>query len=138
MHAQQEQTMADEFDDTIDSGWQESSSFAASHLTQGHTQQHHPVPGIVSTLYREAPQPLRARMLRGLLSPLTALSVVGVAAGAFASFLTRPPQADDPLLDDVLSSYTPQQIAELTAFVEDVDPAVVAQVTSLAREHRAA
>jgi hypothetical protein len=137
MHAYQEQTMADEFDDTIDSGWQECSSFAAGHRSQDHIQQRHPVPGLVSALYREATQPLRARMLRDLLSPLTALSVVGVAAGAFASFLTRPPQAGDPLLDDMLSSYTPQQIAELTAFVEDVDPVAVANVTSLAQQHHA-
>jgi hypothetical protein len=133
MQTQREHTMADEFDDTIDSGWHESSLFAV-----WPSKQPHAVPGIVSTLYREATQPLRARMLRGLLSPLTALSVVGVAAGAFAGFLTRPPQAGDPLLDDLLSSYTPQQIADLTAFVEDVDPAAVANVTSFAQQHQAA
>jgi hypothetical protein len=132
---EQGHTMTDEIDDTIDSGWEESSSFPAGHPS-AHIKARHPEPGIVSTLYREAAQPLRARMLRGLLSPLTALSVVGVAAGAFAGFLTRPPQAGNPQLDDMLSSYTPQQIADLAAFVEDVDPAAVANVTAFAREQR--
>lgn len=123
--------MTDELDDTIDSGWLEHSSF------QPHLDAKRRAPRIVSNLYRDAAQPLRARMLRGLLSPLNALSLVGVAAGAFSNFLTRTPQSGDPLNDDVLSSYTPQQIAELTAFVEDVDPSVVASVTLLASERRA-
>jgi hypothetical protein len=95
----------------------------------------HATPRIVSRLYREAAQPLRARMLRCLLEPMTSLSLVGVAAGAFSMFLTHRPRPDDACDLEAASRFTPEQIAELTAFVEQIDPRAVSEVATLVADH---
>jgi hypothetical protein len=79
------------------------------------------LPRHVGELFAAAANGQRATMLACLLRPLNALSLMGVAAGAFAEFLTRKPRADDPRDLDAVSRYSPEQISQLSDFVDQVD-----------------
>ncbi len=95
-------------------------------------------PRLVSRLYRQAPQPLRTQMLQYLLSPLNTLSLMGVSAGAFAYFLDHKPKTDSEQDLDHASHFLPSQIAELTDFVEQVNPNTVAHMATMLASHAAA
>lgn len=86
---------------------------------------------LISRLYAAASTPLRAQMLADLLRPLSPLAIVGIAAGAFASFLHRTgPPGGQVALSDV-GNYSNEQIFELARFVEQVSPEALQQVATL-------
>ena len=86
---------------------------------------------LVSRIYRHAGAPLRAEMLACLLRPLGALSLVGVAAGAFAPLLQRDGAAPGTIPLELAARYSSDQVLELTLFVHEVHPGVLAQLTTL-------
>lgn len=98
---------------------------------------HGEVPGdgglapLVARLYEEAPRPLRQRLLAGLLRPVGPLALVAIAAGAFARLLPRGRWAEViPTLDDV-ASITADHVFELTRYVEQKSPELLAQLPDL-------
>ena len=86
---------------------------------------------LVSRIYRHASAPLRAEMLACLLRPLGALSLVGVAAGAFAPLLQRDGAAPSTIPLEMAARYSSDQVLELALFVHEVHPGVLAQLTTL-------
>ncbi len=123
--------MSDEFDD-------EHASWHAPLHESGATESQRlrvATPRLVSRLYRQAKQPLRTQMLDCLLRPLNALSLMGVSAGAFAHFLDHKPAVDSALDLDASSRFSPSQIAELTDFVEQVNPDAVQQMATMLADH---
>ncbi len=123
--------MSDEFDDES-AHWHATVPALAASESQ---RLRHATPRLVSRLYRQAKQPLRTQMLDCLLRPLNALSLMGVSAGAFAYFLDHKPAVDSELDLDESSRFSPHQIAELTDFVEQVNPEAVQQMTTMLAEH---
>lgn len=80
------------------------------------------VPVLVAAVYREAPPPLRQRLLNHLLRPVGPLALVAVAAGAFARLL--PPgrwSGAQVQLDDVWT-IRPEQVLDLAQYVEQKAP----------------
>jgi hypothetical protein len=77
---------------------------------------------LVARAYRAASEPLRARMLACLLQPLSTLSLVAVASGAFGSFVYRDPAAADAAGVQDLARYSGDQVLELARFVQEVNP----------------
>ncbi len=92
-------------------------------------------PRLVSRWYVHAPGALKLQMLARLLRPLNALSLLGVAAGVFARFLHHKPQLGNANDLDAASRMAAQDIEALTAFVEDVDPAVVDDLAHWVVDH---
>jgi hypothetical protein len=82
-------------------------------------------PKLVSRWFVHAPDAMKLFILAHLLKPLTALSVSGVAAGVFARFQNHRPRIDNAGDLDAVSRLATQDIEALTAFVDEVDPAVV-------------
>jgi hypothetical protein len=111
--------MSDEFDDAIDMPPRAS---AATARDTPKVPARLPAARLVSRLYAAANAPLRARMLACLLQPLSPLSLVAIAAGAFGTFLHRggDPAASVTLGD--VSRFSNDQIFELARFVEQVSP----------------
>lgn len=94
-----------------------------------------PAARLVSRLYNAASAPLRARMLSGLLRPLSPLSLVAVAAGAFASFLGRASVDGVMVAVDDVGRFTGDQVFELARFVEQVSPDALQQAASLVADN---
>jgi hypothetical protein len=85
----------------------------------------------VARLFTAAGAPLRMRLLRCLMQPLGTLGAAGVAAGAFASFLSRQGGLDPNLDPDAVARVSSRQVLELANFVEQVDPQALQQFASL-------
>ena len=83
------------------------------------------------------PRPMRlcAKMLAGMLRPLGPLGLVGIAAGAFASFLHRGTNEGVRVALDDVGRYTSDQIFELARFIEQVSPEALQQVESLVADN---
>lgn len=79
-------------------------------------------PRLVARLYAAAGVPLRARLLACLMRPLGPLAMAGVAAGAFAGFLSRRDAASTIIDLDEAARVSTAQVLELARFVEQVDP----------------
>jgi hypothetical protein len=117
--------MPDEFEDTIDAAvWNH-----ASATTVGRARR--PVARLVARLYGAANAPLRAKILARLLRPLSPLSLVAVAAGAFAGFLHRAGNEGTRVALHEVGQYSKEQIAELAHFVEQVSPDALMQIAGL-------
>lgn len=86
---------------------------------------------LVSRIYRYANAPLRAEMLACLLRPLGALSLVGVAAGAFAPLLQRDGAAPSTIPLEMVARVSSDQVLELALFVHEVSPGALAQLSTL-------
>jgi len=125
--------MSDEFDDLSDAI--EPDRYLAIGL-RDHEPARPPKPArLITRLYTAASAPLRARMLAELLSPLSPLAIVGVAAGAFACFLQRSNAGGVRISPDDVGNYSPEQISELARFVEQVSPGAFQQVAMLATDN---
>ncbi len=86
---------------------------------------------LVARLFNAAGNPLRARLLRCLMRPLSLLGVAGVASGAFVAFIDR--RGGELRIDaEAVAQVSSQQMLELARFVEQVDPQALQQFASLA------
>jgi len=123
--------MLDEFDDAFDADlWHE-----PTHREERTVRSRPPVARLISRLYATANAPLRARMLAGMLRPLGTLSLVAIAAGAFAGFLHRGSHEGVRVALDDVGRYTNDQIFELARFVEQVSPEALQQVATLVADN---
>ncbi len=124
--------MADEFDDPFDDGvW---------HPVVGRTEpaadaSAAPAARSVTRLYTAASAPLRARMLSGLLRPLSPLGLVAVAAGAFGGFLRRGGADGIMVAVDDVARFTSEQVFELARFVEQVSPDALQQAANVVADN---
>ncbi len=87
---------------------------------------------LVARLFASAGNPLRVHLLRCLLRPLSPLGAAGVAAGAFAAFLSRAGDSEPNIAVEAVAQVSPQQVYELARFVEQVDPQAFEQFATLA------
>jgi hypothetical protein len=89
------------------------------------------VPELVSAVYEEAPAPLRIRLLECLVRPLGPLALVAIAGGAFAHLLYRLRRNAAPISPNDANRVTPDQVLELTNFVEQCSPDALLHVGAL-------
>jgi hypothetical protein len=80
------------------------------------------IPELVSAVYEEAPAALRTQLLECLVRPLGPLAVVAIAGGAFGHLLYRLRRDAVPISVDDASRVTPEQVLELTRYVEQCKP----------------
>jgi hypothetical protein len=78
-----------------------------------------PIPELVSEVYREAPVPLRAKLLEVLLRPVGPLALAVLSAGAFGDMLWRDATAVS--FDDA-TRIGADQVLDLARFVEQASP----------------
>lgn len=120
--------MKDEFDDPVHPSPQPTLPASVGDATA-----RHPIAAarLVSRVYRNANEPLRADMLACLLRPLGTLSLVAVASGAFARLLQHDGAAPERIRVEDAAHFSSEQIHELARFVHDVDPATLEQLAAL-------
>jgi hypothetical protein len=83
-------------------------------------------------LFASAAQVQRAHMIACLLHPLNTLGRAGIAAGAFAEFLTRRPRSDDPRDLDAVSRISADDVSQLSDFVDQIDHEAVVRAARAA------
>jgi hypothetical protein len=95
------------------------------------TREGTPSSRLVARLFAAAGNPLRARLLACLMRPLGPLGLAGVAAGAFAAFVS-PRDGSEPRIDlEAVAQLSSRQVHELAHFVEQVNPQALQQFASL-------
>jgi hypothetical protein len=90
---------------------------------------------LVSRVYVAASAPLRADMLACLLRPLSTLSLVAVASGAFARLLQRDGSVPEQVPLEDVTRYSSDQIFDLAQFVHEGNPEVLRQLAALLADH---
>jgi hypothetical protein len=93
------------------------------------------VPQLVGEVYREAPPPLRARLLECLLKPVRPLPLVAVAAGAFGTFLHRESWSRVSVSIEDAVRFSADQVFELARYVEQFQPETFRQIGSVLAEN---
>lgn len=89
------------------------------------------IPELVSEVYQEAPAPLRTQLVECLMRPLGPLAVVAIAAGAFRHLLHRLGREAAPISPDEVRRITPEQVLELTRYVEQCSPDALRRIGAL-------
>jgi hypothetical protein len=89
------------------------------------------IPELVSALYEEAPAPLRTQLLECLVRPLGPLALVAIARGAFRHLLYRLRRDAVPISPRDTSRVTPEQVLELTRYVEQCNPDALLRIGAL-------
>ncbi len=89
------------------------------------------IPELVSRVYRQAPVPLRAKLLECLLRPVGPLALLAIAAGAFARFLYRLQRDAVPISLDDAARITSDHVLELARYVEQCSPDALLKLGSL-------
>jgi hypothetical protein len=89
------------------------------------------IPELVSAVYDEAPALLRARFLECLVRPLGPLALVAVAAGAFGHLFYRLRRDAAPISANEVNRITPEQVLELTRYVEQCSPDALLHIGAL-------
>lgn len=120
--------MSDEFDPLLlaSAGAAPDTSTRATRTTR--------VARLVCRLYRSATPTLRTHMLTCLLRPLGTLATVGVAAGAFGSFLYREGSLGARAAIGDVARFSNDQVIELARFVEQVSPEALHELAKLMSE----
>jgi hypothetical protein len=108
--------MSDEFDEIIDLSLRVPPAEAPA------VKAAVPASRLVARLYTAANAPLRARLLACLMRPLGPLGLAGVAAGAFAGFLSCRGVAHTHIDLDGVARVSSEEVLELARFVEQVSP----------------
>ena len=91
----------------------------------------HEIPELVSEVYKQAPAPLRAKLLECLLRPVGPLALVAIAAGAFGRFLHRLTGDAVPISLDDAARITSDHVLELARYVQQCSPDALLQIGSL-------
>ena len=118
--------MSDEFDDAVDPAVRRHKV-----RTEMRPARKPPVPRLIARLYLAADKQLRTKLLACLLRPLSSLSLMGVAAGAFAGFLLAGGSRGATLAAEDAARYSNDQILELARFVEQASPESLQQFARL-------
>ena len=86
---------------------------------------------LVADFYEEAPASVQTGLVSEMLKPVGPLALVALAAGAFSRFLpSRPSQAVE-VTPEMVRSIGPDQIFELTRYVEQKSPELLAKLPDL-------
>jgi hypothetical protein len=88
------------------------------------------IPSLVSDLYAEAPEPVRAKLLEHLLQPVGPLAMVAIAAGAFRRFVYRLRSNAMPIPVEDTANVTSGHVLQLARYVEQSSPSALRQVVS--------
>ncbi len=100
-------------------------------LARQQDQSKQSIPELVSELYKDAPAPLRTRLLECLLGPVGPLAIVAIATGAFAHLLYRLRLDGVPVSMDDVARVSSEHVLELARYVEQCDPQALLRVGSL-------
>jgi len=119
--------MSDEFDDVPDP------AVAAAVPTPAAASGR--APRLLARLYGSANHVLRTRLVACLVRPLGPLALASVAAGAFTALLSRSGAGGISIAIDDAALFSPEQVAELARFVEQVQPDALLQAARLAAAH---
>lgn len=92
-------------------------------------------PRLLARLYRSANHVLRKRLVACLVRPLGPLALASVAAGAFTTLLSRSGAGVISFAIEDAALFSPEQVAELARFVEQVQPDALVQAARLAAAH---
>lgn len=123
--------MSDEFDDATEpASWRQ--TVAAIPIAERSARR---APRLIARIYVAANRPLKARLLACLLRPLGPLGLAAIAAGAFASFLTRTVPAGFGVAIEDAARFSSAQIMELALFVEQVNPQALQQYAKLVADN---
>jgi hypothetical protein len=120
--------MMDEFDEAFDPSLA-SRQRQAGVIAEGRSALD--IPELVSRVYRQAPVPLRAKLLECLLRPVGPLALLAIAAGAFARFLYRLQRDAVPISLDDAARITSDHVLELARYVEQCSPEALLKFGSL-------
>jgi len=120
--------MTDEFDNAID---QEGAAVDRRTPVVTGDEATHNIPELVSELYKDAPAPLRTKLLECLLRPVGPLAIVTIATGAFAHLLYRLRLHGVPISLDDAARITTEHVLELARFVEQCSPHALLRIGSL-------
>lgn len=120
--------MTNEFGDAIDQVGATGNRQARVTTASGSA---HNIPELVSELYKDAPAPLRTKVLECLLRPVGPLAVVTIATGAFAHLLYRLRLNGVPISLDDAARITSDHVLELARFVEQCSPDALLRIGSL-------
>ena len=118
--------MSDEFDDAPDP------AVAAAQPSPAASGR---APRLLARLYASANHALKTRLIACLVRPLGPLALASVAAGAFTALLSRSGAGGISIAIDDAALFSPEQVAELARFVEQVQPDALLQAARLAAAH---
>src|SRR5258708_13734198 len=90
----------------------------------------HEIPELVSEVYKQAPAPLRAKLLECLLRPVGPLALVAIAAGVFGRFLHRLTGDAVPISLDDAARITSDHVLDLARYVQQCSPDALLQIGS--------
>jgi hypothetical protein len=90
-----------------------------------------PIPELVSQVYAQAPDPLRARLLECLLTPVGPLALLAIGTGAFARFLSRLQGDTSPISLEDVARISSDHVLGLARYVEQCSPAVLLRLGAL-------
>ena len=120
--------MTDEFENAID---QDRATVARRAAVATGRESTHSIPELVSELYKDAPPPLRTKLLECLLRPVGPLAIVTIATGAFAHLLYRLRLDGVPMSLDDVARISSEHVLELARFVEQCSPPALLQIGSM-------
>jgi hypothetical protein len=93
------------------------------------------IPELVSAVYEESPASLRTQLLECLMRPLGPLAVVAIGGGAFRHLLHRLRPEAAPISPDEVRRITPEQVLELTRYVEQCSPGALRRIGALIADY---
>ena len=120
--------MTDEFENAID---QDGAAVARRAAVATGGESTHSIPELVCELYKDAPPPLRTKLLECLLRPVGPLAIVTIATGAFAHLLYRLRLNGVPISLDDVARISSAHVLELARFVEQSSPPALLQIGSM-------
>jgi hypothetical protein len=86
---------------------------------------------LVADFYEEAPAAVQTGLLKAMLKPVGPLALVAVAAGAFSRFLPALQSQAVEVTPEMVRSISPDEIFELTRYVEQKSPELLAKLPDL-------
>ncbi len=89
------------------------------------------IPALVSDLYAEASEPVRAKLLEHLLQPVGPLAMIAIAAGAFRRFVYRLRRNATPIPVQDTATITSHHVLQLARYIDQSSPSALRHVVSL-------
>ncbi len=86
---------------------------------------------LLADFFEASPASVQTGLVNAMLKPVGPLAMVAVAAGAFARFLPAGPAQALEVTTDSVRSISPEQMFELTRYVEQKSPELLSQLPDL-------